>query len=364
MSPRVSLIIVAAGRGVRLGGAVPKQYLDCAGKPVLTHTLEALAAAYEFMATTVVIHPDDRELYDSSVAQLSEVARAPLTEPAHGGPSRQASVRLGLEAQRELKPDLVLIHDGARPFPSPGLIERAIRAAERHGGAIPATPVTDTIKQVDADGRIVAAPEPRRAARRADPAGVPLRPDPRGAPARGKRRPHRRRRRRFRGRPCRPCVRGDPGNLKVTTMHDLAEAEARLTPPATDVRVGQGFDVHAFARRRRRCGSAACSCRTTRKLGAIPTPTSRCTRSATRSTARSARATSARISRPPTRNGAARRSSIFLAPRGRARFRARRRLIAHLDVTSSARRRRSARIATPCAPASPRSPAWPSTAAA
>lgn len=247
MPPRVSLIVVAAGRGARLGGAMPKQYLPCAGKPLICHTLEALSRAHDFAAATVVIHPDDRDLYDTAVARLSATARARLTEPAHGGASRQASVRLGLEAQVGIRPDLVLIHDGARPFPSRALVARAIAAAERHGAAIPATPVTDSIKQIDAQDRIVAAPDrsllrsvqtpqafnfdlilaAHRRAARADLT------DDAAVAAEG-------------GHPV-YVFDGEIDNMKVTTMQDLHEAEARLRRQASEVRVGQGFDVHAFA---------------------------------------------------------------------------------------------------------------------
>lgn len=77
MSPSVSLIVVAAGRGARLGGAIPKQYLPCAGRPLICHTIEALTLAHEFLAATVVIHPDDRDLYDAAIARLPD-RRAPV----------------------------------------------------------------------------------------------------------------------------------------------------------------------------------------------------------------------------------------------------------------------------------------------
>ncbi len=128
LSPRVSLIVVAAGRGARFGGVAAEAIsANCAGKPMLCHTLEALAAAHEFVAIDGR-HPSrrPRALRRRYRLQLSEARRARLTAPALGGASRQASVRLGLEAQRELQPELVLIHDGARPFPSPGLVARAI----------------------------------------------------------------------------------------------------------------------------------------------------------------------------------------------------------------------------------------------
>ncbi|MGO9740365.1 MAG: bifunctional 2-C-methyl-D-erythritol 4-phosphate cytidylyltransferase/2-C-methyl-D-erythritol 2,4-cyclodiphosphate synthase [Roseiarcus sp.] len=247
MSARISLIVVAAGRGSRLGGGIPKQYLVCAGKPLICHTLEALAAAHEFAAATVVIHPDDLALYEDVVARLSPRARAMLTAPAFGGETRQQSVRLGLEAQRDLAIDIALIHDGARPFPSAALVARAIQAAIAHGAAVPGTPVTDTIKQIDAEGRIVGAPDratlravqtPQAfqfdlilaAHRRAE--GADLTDDAAvaervGVPVH--------------------VFDGDADNFKVTTMQDLAKAEARLGARPTETRVGQGFDVHAFA---------------------------------------------------------------------------------------------------------------------
>ena len=247
MPPRVSLVIVAAGRGARLGGAVPKQYLSCAGRPLLCHTIEALTLAHQFASATVVIHPDDRGLYDAAVARLDPAAAAALTPPVSGGATRQRSVRNGLEAQADFGPDIVLIHDGARPFASRELISKAIEAARRHGAAIPATPVTDTVKEVDGEGRIVASPdraslravqtpqafrfglilEAHREAARAD-----LTDDAAVAEAAGH---------------SVFVFDGDLDNVKVTTMRDLREAEARLSSRASEVRVGQGFDVHAFA---------------------------------------------------------------------------------------------------------------------
>ena len=247
MPPRISLIVVAAGRGARFGSAIPKQYMPCAGRPLLCHTLEALTAANEYCAVTVVIHPDDRDLYDATLKQLSAKAAAAMTPPALGGATRQQSVRNGLRAQAGTRPDVVLIHDGARPFPSKGLISRAIEAAQAHGAAVPATPLTDTVKQVDAEGRIVASPE--RASLRAvqtpqafrfdlilaahdRAARADLTDDGAVAEAAGH---------------ATFVFEGDPDNTKVTTMQDLRDAEARLTSRATEVRIGQGFDVHAFA---------------------------------------------------------------------------------------------------------------------
>ncbi|HZZ59753.1 MAG TPA: bifunctional 2-C-methyl-D-erythritol 4-phosphate cytidylyltransferase/2-C-methyl-D-erythritol 2,4-cyclodiphosphate synthase [Roseiarcus sp.] len=248
-SDTVALVVVAAGRGARLGGGRPKQYLDCAGKPLLAHTLEALADAWPFSAVTVAIHADDRTLYDEALARLSPSASAAVGPPAIGGATRQQSVLAGLEALAPAGPDLMLIHDAARPFPSRELVARAVEAAKAHGAAAPGTPLSDTVKQVDAEGKVMATP-PRanlravqtpqafrfplilEAHRSAAANGVgDLTDDVAvaewfGAPA-------------F-------VFEGDPMNVKVTTMQDLRVAEARLTGAALETRVGQGFDVHAF----------------------------------------------------------------------------------------------------------------------
>jgi 2-C-methyl-D-erythritol 4-phosphate cytidylyltransferase/2-C-methyl-D-erythritol 2,4-cyclodiphosphate synthase len=247
---KVGLVVVAGGRGARLGADRPKQYLSCAGRPLIVHTLEALAGSFPFSAVTVVIGPDDRILYDQAVAHLTASAAAALGPPAIGGGTRQQSVLAGLEALAGAAPDIVLVHDAARPFPSVDLVERAIEAAERHGAAAPGTAMSDTVKQVDVDGRVVATP-PRStlravqtpqafrfplilaAHRRAAAAGVGDLTDDvavaewAGAPA--------------------YVFEGDPANVKVTTMQDLKAVEARLAPSLGETRVGQGFDVHAFA---------------------------------------------------------------------------------------------------------------------
>ena len=250
MSNKVALLVVAGGRGVRLGADRAKQYLDCAGRPLIVHTLEALAASFPFRATIVAIHADDRALYDQAIGLLTASAAEALQAPAIGGATRQQSVLAGLEALAPAKPDIVLIHDAARPFPSVELVARAIEAAERHGAAAPGTPLSDTIKQVDGGGRILATPArsglravqtPQSfrfplilaAHRRAAAAGVGDLTDDvavaewAGAPAH--------------------VFEGDPANIKVTTMRDLSAIEARLTANSGETRVGQGFDVHAFA---------------------------------------------------------------------------------------------------------------------
>src|ERR1700690_8830 len=140
-------LIVAAGRGSRFGTGSPKQYVDLAGKPVLRHSLETLARHPKVSGVRVVIHADDRALYDSATTGLS------LLAPVTGGATRQESVRRGLESLNDLKPDHVLIHDAARPLIDGGLIDRMLAAIEKAPGAIPALPVADTVKRA-VDGHV------------------------------------------------------------------------------------------------------------------------------------------------------------------------------------------------------------------
>ncbi|MDJ1156830.1 bifunctional 2-C-methyl-D-erythritol 4-phosphate cytidylyltransferase/2-C-methyl-D-erythritol 2,4-cyclodiphosphate synthase [Chelatococcus sp. SYSU_G07232] len=249
----VAAIIVAAGRGTRAGGDVPKQYRELAGRPVLARTLETFLAHPGLAAIVPVIHPEDAGRYGAVAAGLSE-ATGRLRAPVSGGDSRQASVLAGLEALAvgTMRPEIVLVHDAARPFATSDLIDRAIAAARAHGAAVPGVTVTDTVKVVDDAGLVRATPE--RAALRliqtpqafrfddllsahrqaaslidagftddgaiAEWAGLGVHVFP-----------------------------GEPANMKLTTAADFDEAERRLAAeaPALGVRVGCGYDVHAFA---------------------------------------------------------------------------------------------------------------------
>src|ERR1041384_1754731 len=148
MGSSVAAVVVAAGRGVRAGGNLPKQYRQLAGEPVIRSSLSLLAWHGQVGAVQAVIHPDDRVLYEAAAAGLK------LLPPVAGGASRQASVRAGLEALSARAPDIVLIHDAARPFCSTELVSRAIVACGAAGAALPALEVTDTIKRVDANGHV------------------------------------------------------------------------------------------------------------------------------------------------------------------------------------------------------------------
>jgi 2-C-methyl-D-erythritol 4-phosphate cytidylyltransferase/2-C-methyl-D-erythritol 2,4-cyclodiphosphate synthase len=236
----VYALLVAAGRGDRFGGAVPKQYLPVGGSMVLRHAVRAFVAHPRIAAVLVAIRPQDRSLYDRAIAGL------PVLPPVAGGASRQESVRLGLEALVARHPECVLIHDGARPFPDAGLIDRVIDALERAAAAVPCLALRDTIKRA-AKGAIRATVErselwraqtpqgfrfgPILAAHRAA-AGRELTDDSAVAEAAG----------------IEPLlVEGSENNLKVTTPDDLAAAERLFAARQGEVRVGLGLDVHAFA---------------------------------------------------------------------------------------------------------------------
>lgn len=233
----VVVLIVAAGRGQRAGAGLPKQYRRLAGRPVLARTLAAFLGHPRVDRVAVVIHPDDRPLYDEATAGLD------LLPPIAGGPTRQDSVRLGLEALAGLAPDIVLVHDAARPFVSPELIERVVDAVP----AIAALPIVDTLKRAEG-GKAAAGPARDGLWRAQTPQGFPY-PALRDA------------HRAARGGPeltddaavataagiAVALVEGDEANFKLTTPDDFRRAEALLINRHPDVRVGQGFDVHALA---------------------------------------------------------------------------------------------------------------------
>lgn len=240
------VLIVAAGRGSRFGGEIPKQYRLLGGVPVLARTLAAFADALPAARLLVTIHPDDSALYEAAVAALPEGVAARLLPWVAGGATRQASVRNGLESVSTGTQKIVLVHDAARPFASSALIVRACGAAREFGAAVPGFSVTDTIKIVDGAGAVTATPEratlravqtPQAfdyalllAAHRAA-AGLELTDDAAVAEKAGHR-VH--------------IFEGDAGNMKITSAGDLEAAERRLSGDLSDVRVGQGYDVHAF----------------------------------------------------------------------------------------------------------------------
>ena len=134
---RIATLLVAAGSGTRFGSDMPKQFLLLAGKPVLRHAAETLAAE-----STLLQPVGDRETIEAALAGL---AHLPVVA---GGTTRQDSVRAGLEALNPHRPDVVLVHDAARPFVPPGTVAALLDALQRAPGAIPAAPVADTLKRV------------------------------------------------------------------------------------------------------------------------------------------------------------------------------------------------------------------------
>lgn len=234
-------------------GLAPKQYRTLGGRPILARSLESLAFCERIGTFLAVIHPDDRDAYDKTVAPLQLGER--LLAPVVGGATRQASVHAGLEALEAETPDYVLVHDGVRPFVSPATVNQVIDALLAGAdAALAATAIVDTLKRIDAASHVTAT-VPRDGLWAAQtPQGfrfAPLLRAHRSAVLRGESS--------FTddaavaewaGLEVR-IVEGDKGNMKITTADDLTAAEARLEraewAALADIRVGQGYDVHAFA---------------------------------------------------------------------------------------------------------------------
>jgi 2-C-methyl-D-erythritol 4-phosphate cytidylyltransferase/2-C-methyl-D-erythritol 2,4-cyclodiphosphate synthase len=243
MPQKVAVLVLAAGRGVRSGGGIPKQYRAVGGRPVIRSSLEIFESHPRIGTVQPVVHADDKSLFVAAIAGLR------VMDPVLGGATRQASVLAGLAALEKSAPDIVLVHDAARPFLSPALVDRAIDAAAASGAAIPALPVTDTVKVVDSDGRVtqtidraslrtVQTPQAfdfhkllaahRRAAESgrqdftddsalAEWAGLTV-----------------------------TTFEGESRNMKLTTAEDFAKLQAEEFARLPDIRTGMGFDVHAF----------------------------------------------------------------------------------------------------------------------
>ncbi|MGG5885635.1 bifunctional 2-C-methyl-D-erythritol 4-phosphate cytidylyltransferase/2-C-methyl-D-erythritol 2,4-cyclodiphosphate synthase [Falsiroseomonas sp. HC035] len=228
-------LLMAAGSGSRFAAARPKQFSRLGSRTVLRHAAEALLRDGGVDALLPVCSPEDA----AEVAAL--LAGLPTLPPVPGGATRQASVRAGLEALAAAPPEHVLVHDAARPFIPPGTVPALFMALSDHLGAIPAQPVTDTLKRAEG-GRIIATvpraglfraqtPQAFRfatllAAHRA--ATVEATDDAQLLEATGH--------------PV-ALVAGDDRNIKITWPEDLARMEAAMTPPLIP-RIGTGFDVH------------------------------------------------------------------------------------------------------------------------
>lgn len=232
-------LIVAAGRGHRLGGGQPKQYMPLGGKAVLRRAVEAFATHPKIDFTQVVIHPDDNALYVEAMEGLA------LAPPIAGGKTRQESVRIGLEKLAGQAPETVLIHDAARPFVDAATIERVVGALASERAAIAAVAVADTLKREDA-GHIAATIERAGLWRAQTPQGFRF-PDilKAHALAKGTEFTDDAAVAEAAGIPV-GLVNGTETNFKVTTADDFARAERMATGSQGLLRVGQGYDLHRF----------------------------------------------------------------------------------------------------------------------
>lgn len=246
--PQAAAIVVAAGRGVRMGASVAKAFLPVLGQPMVLRTVLAVERARTVRDVVVVVGEQD-------VGRAQEVLSAggcrKVSAVVAGGPERQDSVLSGL--QRAAGAEVVAVHDGARPLVSPAIVDSVVRAAYEVGAASAGIPMRETVKHVDggeatstADrGRLWIARTPQAfhtallkdAHQRARAEGVRVSDDAALVERLG---------RRVR------MVEDSPANLKITLPEDLAMAEALLTFRNGSVhRAGVGVDAHRFVPGRR-----------------------------------------------------------------------------------------------------------------
>ena len=230
----VAALIVAAGRGSRAGGAEPKQWQRVAGKPVIDHTLERFTQHPRIDRIMVVLHQDDMDLLKSTDCEVTQ-----------GGASRDASVRNGLDALTANPPDQVLIHDVARPALGDDVIERVLDALEDYPAAAPGLPVTDALWR-GANGTVTGGCSREGLYRAQTPQGfhfdaILKAHRANNAPAADDVEVARRAGLEV------AIVDGDERNLKITRSEDFARAALALKGShMIDIRMGNGYDVHAF----------------------------------------------------------------------------------------------------------------------
>lgn len=152
---KVGVLLLAAGSGKRFGSAIPKQYLEVVGKPLIVHTLESLNQAEHIAVVQPVIGARDL-WYADAVAGRSW--NFELLEPVVGGAERSISMQRGLAAL-PADIDMVAVHDAARALPSKALLNDVLDVAEAHGAAVPGLAVHDTIKRINTDGKVLETPD-------------------------------------------------------------------------------------------------------------------------------------------------------------------------------------------------------------
>jgi len=144
---KVSAIIPAAGQGTRMGSSTPKQFLLLNGQPILHYTLRAFETCGCVNSVTLVMPENDLDLARKQWSKDYKIVKNIVA----GGKERQDSVYNGFKAL-DADTDIVIVHDGVRPFATSDMIGRSIEAARQFGAAITAIPVSDTIKQVNDEG--------------------------------------------------------------------------------------------------------------------------------------------------------------------------------------------------------------------
>jgi 2-C-methyl-D-erythritol 4-phosphate cytidylyltransferase/2-C-methyl-D-erythritol 2,4-cyclodiphosphate synthase len=239
-------IVVAAGKSTRLGGEFPKQFLDLGGESVASRAVRGLMACPGVDGVVVVLAAD--EIGGPRAESLRRLRGVMAVVP--GGSTRMASSLAGVEAASDA--DVVLVHDGARPFVHPALVAAVLEATRLHGAAVPALAARDTVKRDDGAGfvaetleraplRLAQTPQGSRrdwmleALRLAVASGVEATDEAQALERAGRRV---------------ALVPGDSANLKITTPDDWSDALRRFDEDDGALRVGHGYDVHRFGGRR------------------------------------------------------------------------------------------------------------------
>jgi len=236
MSEQTIALLVAAGKSERMQSDLPKPYIQLGDHTLLHHTVKAFMQHPQIDGVRVVIRREHHPLYRRAIEGLT------IFPCVIGGDTRQESVRLGLESIAHRNPKRVLVHDIARPLTSPELISRVIKALDDHPAAIPALPMTDTVKRVQG-GRVSETVSREQLYSVQTPQGFHY-PTLLAA------------HHRLRGESLPDdaaliektggtvaMVEGDPDNIKITTSQDLKRMQTLLSLN-TEIRTGMGYDVH------------------------------------------------------------------------------------------------------------------------
>lgn len=236
----VAVIIVAAGRGHRASKDLPKQYEMILDKTVLNHSINSFISCNTIDNILCVIHPDDQALYEKAIAPHD------IAAPVNGGATRQDSVYRGLKALESSAPDIVLIHDAARPFIDESVINTLINTiADGEAAALPALPIVDSLKKANGDYVIGTADRDGIYSAQTPQAfnysdilkaheaalGQELTDDVAVAAAAGIKT---------------KIIAGSEAAFKITHSEDFKKAEHYLMMKMNDIRVGKGYDVHKF----------------------------------------------------------------------------------------------------------------------